>query len=38
MKVLAVNGSPHKDGNTKHMLNTVLEVCEKAGFETEIFE
>lgn len=38
MKVLAVNGSPRKDGNTSHMLKTVLEVCEKSGFETELYQ
>ena len=36
-KVFAVNGSPHKDGNTARMLNTVLEVCGSAGLETEFF-
>jgi multimeric flavodoxin WrbA len=35
MKVLAINGSPRKDGNTAILLNTVLDVCAKAGFETE---
>ena len=37
MKILAINGSPRKDGNTAHMLNTVLGICAKAGFETEIY-
>ncbi len=38
MKVLAVNTSPRTDGNTFHMLKTVLEVCEKADCETEIYQ
>ena len=37
-KVLAVNGSPRHDGNTAHMLGTVLEVCKNAGFETELYQ
>ena len=37
MKVLAVNGSPRKDGNTAHMLNTVLGICAEAGCETEMY-
>ena len=35
-KVLAVNGSPRPDGNTADMLETVLEACKQAGFETEL--
>ena len=38
MKVFAVNGSPRHEGNTFKMLNTVLDVCKAAGFETEIFQ
>ena len=37
-KVLAINGSPHQDGNTAQMLNTVLEVCANAGHETELYQ
>ena len=37
-KVLAINGSPRADGNTKGMLKTVLAVCEKAGHETEMYQ
>jgi len=37
-KILAVNGSPRREGNTAHMLKTVLEVCERAGFETELYQ
>lgn len=37
-KILAVNGSPRRDGNTAHMLGTVLEVCKNAGFETELYQ
>ena len=36
--VLAVNGSPRHDGNTSHMLGTVLDVCAQAGFETELYQ
>jgi len=38
MRVLAINGSPRKEGNTYHMLKTVLEVCANAGHETELFQ
>jgi multimeric flavodoxin WrbA len=38
MKVLAINGSPRHNGNTAHMLQTVLTVCEKAGLEVELFQ
>jgi multimeric flavodoxin WrbA len=37
-KVLAINGSPHAEGNTAHMLQTVLEVCAGAGHETELYQ
>ena len=37
-KIFAVNGSPRQDGNTAAMLKTVLEVCEGAGFETELYQ
>jgi len=37
-KVLAINGSPRRDGNTAHMLNTVLDVCKSAGLETELYQ
>ena len=37
-KIFAVNGSPRHDGNTAAMLKNVLEVCEGAGFETELFQ
>ena len=38
MKVLAINGSPRKEGNTAHMLNTVLGICKNAGLETELYQ
>ncbi|MDR0645296.1 MAG: flavodoxin family protein [Treponema sp.] len=38
MQVLAVNGSPRKNGNTAALLKTVLEVCTNAGFETELYQ
>ena len=37
-KILAINGSPNKDGNTAHMLQAVLAVGEKAGFDTELYQ
>jgi len=37
-KIIAINGSPRKDGNTAHMLKTVLDVCSKAGHETELYQ
>ncbi|GHU96857.1 hypothetical protein FACS1894208_11940 [Clostridia bacterium] len=36
--VLAINGSPRKDGNTADMLKTVLGVCEKAGHAAELYQ
>jgi multimeric flavodoxin WrbA len=38
MKVLAINGSPRADGNTSHMLQTVLDVCARAGHDTELYQ
>jgi len=38
MKVLAINGSPRKEGNTNEMLKTVLNVCAKANYETELYQ
>jgi multimeric flavodoxin WrbA len=35
MKVVAFNGSPHKEGNTSLLINLVLEELEKEGIETE---
>lgn len=37
MKVLLVNGSPHKNGCTYTALSEVSDVLEKNGIETEIF-
>ena len=36
--ILAVNGSPRKDGNTAHMLQTVLDVCAASGHQTELYQ
>ena len=36
MKVIAINGSPHKTGNTYHAISMVIEELEKEGIETEI--
>jgi len=35
MKVVAFNCSPHKDGNTAHMIADVLKVLNENGIETE---
>ena len=36
--ILAINGSPRKNGNTAHMLKTVLDVCAGAGHQTELYQ
>lgn len=36
MKVVAFNGSPHKEGNTYHAIKIVADELEKEGIETEI--
>jgi multimeric flavodoxin WrbA len=38
MKVVAINGSGRKDGNTFLLLRTVLDELEAEGFETEIIQ
>jgi multimeric flavodoxin WrbA len=38
MKVLAINGSPRKDGNTAHMLQFLLDRIGVKGIETEIYQ
>jgi multimeric flavodoxin WrbA len=38
MKVLGINGSPHKNGNTALMIRTVFAEIEKAGIETELYQ
>lgn len=38
MKILLINGSPHKDGCTKTALKIAAEEIEKNGVETEIFD
>lgn len=38
MKVLAINGSSRKNGNTSTILNIVLEEINKQGIETELLE
>ncbi|KFN38413.1 FMN reductase, partial [Smithella sp. F21] len=35
MKVIAINGSPRKKGNTAMLLDTVLAELKKEGIETE---
>lgn len=36
MKVIAINGSPKKEGNTYHAIKIVTDELEKEGIETEI--
>lgn len=38
MKVIAINGSARKDGNTAIMIRKVLEELEKEGIETELIQ
>lgn len=38
MKVVAFNGSPRKDGNTRHLMDTVLGELEKEGIDTEVIQ
>ena len=38
MKAAAFNGSPRKDGNTAHMLKTVLNDLAKEGIDTEFIQ
>ncbi len=35
MKVVAINGSPRKDGNTSILIKTVFEELETEGIETK---
>ncbi|MDD3042775.1 MAG: flavodoxin family protein [Methanosarcinaceae archaeon] len=35
MKILAISGSPKKNGNCEQMVKTVLKIAEKRGFETD---
>lgn len=38
MKVLAINGSARKDGNTAILIKTIFEELNKAGIETEMVQ
>ena len=38
MKVVAINGSPRKGGNTEIMIRKVFEPLEKTGIETELIQ
>lgn len=38
MKVVAINGSARKDGNTAMLINVVLEELKKEGFKTELLQ
>ena len=38
MKVIAFNGSPRRNGNTKILIDSVFSVLEKEGIETEMIQ
>ena len=38
MKVLAINGSARKDGNTAFLIRLVFEELKKEGIETELIQ
>lgn len=38
MKVVAINGSPRREGNTAYLLGRVLQVLGEAGIETELVQ
>jgi len=38
MKVIAINGSPRREGNTFNLINLVFKELEDAGIETEIVQ
>ncbi len=38
MKILGINGSPRRNGNTKILIETAFKPLEEAGFETELFQ
>ncbi|HJF98490.1 MAG TPA: flavodoxin family protein [Bacteroides clarus] len=38
MKVIGINGSSHKEGNTAIIINMVFEELNKAGIETELIQ
>lgn len=38
MKVLAINGSPRKNGNTKLLIERVFQPLHEAGIETEFYQ
>lgn len=38
MKVVAFNGSPRRDGNTKILIDTIFETLQKEGIETEMIQ
>lgn len=38
MKVVAFNGSPRRDGNTKILIDTIFAILQKEGIETEMIQ
>jgi multimeric flavodoxin WrbA len=38
MRVIGINGSPHKNGNTSILIQTVFSELEKAGIKTELVQ
>ena len=38
MKVMAINGSPRREGNTFHLIRHVLDELDKEGIENEVIQ
>ena len=38
MKIIGINGSPRREGNTSHMLATLFETLNAEGIETELLQ
>lgn len=38
MKVVGINGSPRKEGNTHDLIKNVFEVLQSEGIETEFIQ
>ncbi len=38
MKIIGINGSPRKNGNTEILIKTVFQELEKEGIETELVQ
>jgi len=38
MKVVAFNGSPHRNGNTSILIGEMFKIMETSGFDTELVQ